>query len=211
LRCVLELGSFAGPTYTTLVLTGSREERVTAKGHHRLKAFGALSEHEPRTVRDWIEQLAGQGYLTKTGEYNILNLTPRGHDALGGRDVPMLTDSRRGPRRKAVASEMDLFGAGASEDRPRSRKASRTALKEPPGPVDRGRFETLRVTRKAIADDLAVPAFVVFSDATLRDMAARKPRDRLEFLDVHGVGRQKCEAFADAFLKTIQEYGESGA
>ncbi len=188
LSCILEVASFAGPTYTGLILTGSREERIAAKGHQRLKTYGALSEHEPRAVRDWIEQLVGQGYLEKTGEYNILHLTQRGHAAWKGRDTPRLArkSARVAPPRKPM---------------PRTPAKKQTA-----GPFDKALFEALRRTRRAKAEELGVPPFVVFSDATLRDMAGKKPKDQDEFLGVHGVGLRKCEAFADDFLRTIREY-----
>ncbi len=57
--------------------------------------------------------------------------------------------------------------------------------------------------RKKLADERKVPAFVVFSDQALQDMAARKPRTRDEFLDVHGVGQKKLEEYGDSFLAEI--------
>jgi ATP-dependent DNA helicase RecQ len=64
-------------------------------------------------------------------------------------------------------------------------------------------FERLRALRRALADARQVPAFVVFSDRALQDMAARKPRTRNEFLDVHGVGQKKLEEYGDSFLAEI--------
>jgi ATP-dependent DNA helicase RecQ len=64
-------------------------------------------------------------------------------------------------------------------------------------------FERLRALRKMLADGRQVPAFVVFSDRSLQDMAARKPRTRDELLEVHGVGQRKLEEYGDAFLAEI--------
>jgi ATP-dependent DNA helicase RecQ len=178
LLCVSELGPLAGPTYTTLVLTGSREERVLAKGHQRLSSHGALASSEPAIVRDWVEQLVRQGFLEKTGEYNVLSLTQRGCAARRGEETPQL--ARPSP--------------------PRSREKAQA------GPFDRLLFDELRRVRRRKAEELEVPPFVIFSDAALRDMARLKPSDRAGFLAVHGVGERKCEAFADEFLAAIREF-----
>jgi ATP-dependent DNA helicase RecQ len=72
---------------------------------------------------------------------------------------------------------------------------------------DPGLFERLRALRKRLADERKVPAFVVFSDKSLQDMAARRPRTRGEFLDVHGVGQKKLEEYGDPFLAEILQQG----
>jgi ATP-dependent DNA helicase RecQ len=72
---------------------------------------------------------------------------------------------------------------------------------------DPGLFERLRALRKTLADERKVPAYVVFSDRTLQDMAARKPRTHEELLEVHGVGQRKLEEYGDAFLAEIRRAG----
>jgi len=91
---------------------------------------------------------------------------------------------------------------------PRLSKPSEAKRKAAPfaGPVNVELFEALRSLRREKAEDMGVPPFVVFSDATLRDMARRLPRDRQELLAVSGVGRAKCEAFGDAFLEAIRTF-----
>jgi ATP-dependent DNA helicase RecQ len=75
---------------------------------------------------------------------------------------------------------------------------------EPPGAIrDPGLFERLRALRKKLADERNVPAFVVFSDRSLLDMAARRPRTRREFLDVYGVGQKKLDEYGDLFLDEL--------
>jgi ATP-dependent DNA helicase RecQ len=187
LSCVDQLGSMAGPTYTTLVLTGSREDRVLSKGHHRLESYGSLNAHDLRTVRDWVEQLVQQGYLEKTGEYNVLSLTAKGASAQRGDETPQLSRPVSTPPKAARTRKTALAAAGL-------------------GPVDTELFEVLRRRRREMAEELGVPPFVVFSDAALRDMARRKPQDKAGFLAVHGVGSRKCEAFGDEFLRCIREY-----
>ena len=78
-------------------------------------------------------------------------------------------------------------------------------------PVDEQLFEGLRVLRKRLADEQHVPAYVVFSDATLAEMAARKPATHAELLEVNGVGQAKLERYGDAFLEALAERASGGS
>lgn len=91
--------------------------------------------------------------------------------------------------------------------RERPRRERKPAL-DPTIRADRELFERLRVLRKGLADEQERPAFCVFSDATLREMAARVPRNLDEFLDVRGVGEAKCEQYGAAFLEAIRLHVE---
>ncbi|MFH0982365.1 MAG: HRDC domain-containing protein [Planctomycetota bacterium] len=78
-----------------------------------------------------------------------------------------------------------------------------------PAPLDADAlalFEALRGLRRGIAEELNVPAFVVFSDRTLREMARARPRTRAELLAIKGVGDAKCESFGQRFLDVIRSY-----
>jgi ATP-dependent DNA helicase RecQ len=184
---VVRLDGVAGPTYTALVLTGSKEERVVSKGHDQLSTWNVLGENSKENVRDWIEQLVSQAYLDKVGEYNILNVTPSGMAVLRGDETPrMLRPIEKTSKR-------------------RGEKASTIEGKSWEG-VDRELFDALRALRKGIAHENNAPAFTVFGDAALRDMARRKPTTPGEFLEVRGVGEKKCLDFAHLFLPVIEEH-----
>jgi ATP-dependent DNA helicase RecQ len=185
LSCVVRLGEVAGPSYTTLILTGSREARVLEKGHDKLSTWGLLKEHDPRVIRNWIEQLASQGYLRKAGEYNILEVTPKGRLLLRGEETPRLLKPAEGPRVR--------------------RRESTTATKSWEG-VDKPLFELLRNLRREIAQEKGIPAFSIFGDAALRDMARKRPTTEQAFLQVSGVGEKKCADYADQFLPVIQKH-----
>ncbi|NIA13274.1 MAG: DNA helicase RecQ [Nitrospiraceae bacterium] len=180
-QCVAELGSMAGPSYTALVLCGSTEQRVLSKGHNNLASYGALAERGQMAVRSWIEQLAAQGYMEKIGEYHILQLTPR---ARAGDAAPRLAK----PVRRTPAAKKKAVAGDSWEG------------------VDEGLFEALRKLRQSKARERGVPAYVIFGDKSLRDMARRRPTKTKEFMEVHGVGRTKCTKFGDFFLKAIREY-----
>ncbi len=186
-RAVNALGDIAGPRYTTLVLTGSEDERIKARRHNKCASYSALSAYDEKTVRDWIEQMTQQGYLEKQGEYSILYVTSTGHDAF--------TSGEGGPQLMRPAPKTT------------GKKATRAAA----APVtsdqyDAGLFDALKKTRLETARKNNVPPFVVFSDATLRDMARRMPDSYDTFLSVQGVGEKKREAFADRFLEIIRVY-----
>jgi len=189
LSCVLRLSGYAGPSYTALVLAGSKEARILDKGHDQLSTWGLLKEQSNNAVRDWIEQLVAQNYLIKTGEYSILELTAKGQDLLRGEETPRLLKAaeKKKPKKISAASAKSWEG------------------------VDRELFEALRTLRREIAAERHAPAFTVFGDAALRDMARRKPTTELEFLQVHGVGEKKCADFASVFLPLIQEHQEGSA
>jgi ATP-dependent DNA helicase RecQ len=182
LSCILRLGERFGGEYTSLVLTGSEEERILASRHDKLSTYGLLARFPKRVVRDWVEQLVAQGYAGKVGEYNVLKVTGSGQQVLRGKVTPRLLKPAEKAGRKARAAVFGWQG------------------------VDKGLFEELRKLRRRIAEEKHVPAFVVFSDATLRDMARLKPTTTEGFLEVNGVGEKKCEQYAQAFLQVTARH-----
>ncbi len=190
LSCVVRLGSFAGARYTAMVLTGANGGNISDKGHDRLSTWGLLREAEVRTVRDWTEQLAAQGFMVKRGEYGVLEPTERGWELLRGEATVRLrapAAGRKRPKRGEAAASVEALAGGDAE-----------------------LFAALRVLRRDIATGRKAPAFTVFGDAALLDMVRRKPRTRAEFLEVQGVGERKCADYADLFLPVIRRH-QNGA
>lgn len=185
LSCVARLEQQYGGDYTALVLVGSKDKRILERAHDQLSTYGLLSEHTQRTVRDWIEQLVSQNYLSKYGEFNQLQITELGRQALRGELAPRLL-------KPAVESS----------------NSTRPAKQVSWEGVDRELFESLRELRKQLATEKGVPAYVVFGDATLRDLARRRPADELGFLGTHGVGQKKWEEYGQQFLGAITDYCE---
>jgi ATP-dependent DNA helicase RecQ len=135
-------------------------------------------------VHTWIEQLAGQGFVAKTGEYNVLCVTPEGYRVLKGEVTPRLLRPSRKPERQRAAKVSTESWEG----------------------VDKGLFEALRTLRASLARERGVPAYVVFGDAALRDMARRRPSTLDRFLDVKGVGQTKCEQYGRVTIEKIRAY-----
>jgi len=182
LSCVFRLDQRYGADYTGNVLIGSKEQRLLDANHDQLSTYGLLSDQTKKLVRDWIEQLVGQGYLEKRGEYNVLAITERGWKAIRGDETPRLLKPAATPKRVSLDSWEG---------------------------VDRSLFDTLRVLRRKMATERRVPAYIVFGDASLRDMARRRPSTVEGFLEVTGVGQAKARQYGEEFVATISEYCRS--
>lgn len=186
LSCVLRLEQQFGAGYTAQVLTGSRDARLLENHHDALSTYGLLQDRPQRTVLDWTEQLVGQGYLLRAGEFNVLQVTPAGWQVLRGDITPRLFK----PMRRAETKKIKL--AQVTQDAWEG--------------VDQGLFEALRKVRASLATKRGVPAYVVFGDAALRDMARRRPSDPDQFLEVKGVGERKRKQYGKTMLTAIKAY-----
>jgi ATP-dependent DNA helicase RecQ len=184
LSCVLRVREGYGAEYVSLVLTGSRDQRIVAARHDQLSTWGILKEYRKQSVRQWIEQLVTQQFLAKEGEYNLVRVTEKGRRLLAGELTPTLLEPVKSGK-PAVAAEGD-------EDSWEG--------------VDHGMFDALRQLRREEAVNRAVPAYIVFGDRTLRDLARRRPSTVERMLDVHGIGRQKAADFGQQFVECIVGY-----
>jgi len=184
LSCVVRLRERFGGDYTAQVLTGSRDKRIRENSHDQLSTYGLLADFSRPAVRGWIEQLTAQGYILKTEEYGVLRIPPAGWEVMRGRENPRLLQP---PEKKA-------------------RAAVSRAIKDSWEGVDRGLFEELKKLRRAIASKNHVPAYIIFGDAALRDMARRCPSTRVGFLRVTGVGETKSRKYGEDFLDLIKDY-----
>jgi len=189
LSCVMRLQQRFGGDYTAKVLNGSKEQRIVQLGHDRLSTWGLLADENLRTIRDWIEQLVSQDFLAKVGEYNQLQVTPVGWRLLRGEVTPRLLRPVR-PSKDAKPAK------------------SRVAEDSWEG-VDRGLFDELRRLRHEKALEQQVPAYIVFGDAALRDMARRRPSSLLAFRLVKGVGDKKLADYGQEFVDCIVAYCET--
>jgi len=183
LSCVLRLNERFGADYTAMVLCGSQDQRIMQMRHNELSTWSILSEENKRSVRDWIEQLVGQQYLAKDGEYQVLKVTAAGRRLLRGEETPRLL--------KPAAKQAAAKSAAAADSW---------------DGVDRALFERLRELRQKEAAAQQVPAYVVFSDAALRDMARRRPSTLAGFHQIRGVGEKKLEDYGQQCVTLITDY-----
>jgi ATP-dependent DNA helicase RecQ len=187
LSAVYRLHERFGLGYVVDVLRGSTAERIVANGHDQLSVYGIGAE---RSKDEWaaiFRQLVHRGHLRiDVAEYSTLKLTPSARAVLTGAETVVLARPPA-PRPKA-------------EKAPKLSRAAATAL-ETDEQVEL--FERLRELRRRIAAEQSVPAYVVFADAALADMARRAPTTREQFLEVSGVGAVKLERYGETFLEEI--------
>jgi len=188
LSCVVRLRQAFGGDYTAKVLGGSTDRRVLESRHDQLSTYGLLQDVRRRTIRDWIEQLVGQGFLEKAGEYNVLRVTAAGWRVLRGEESPRLLKPRPAPERRRGRRSPEETPADSWEG------------------VDRGLFEVLRSLRRERATARGVPAYIVFGDAALREMARHRPTTEAGFLRVKGVGEKRCADHGEAFVECIRAW-----
>jgi ATP-dependent DNA helicase RecQ len=185
LSCILRVKESFGADYVAQVLVGSKEARIIGNGHDQLSTYGLLNDDSKDTVRNWIEQLASQGFIERTGEYNTLTVTPEGRKLLkGDGTVRLLKPSKK----KSSADRSSKLEAASWEG------------------VDRNLFELLRSVRRKVAEEHGVAPFIIFADTTLRDLARRRPTTLESFRHVHGIGEKKTTAFGNLFTQAIRNY-----
>ena len=182
LSAVLQTGERFGAAHIIDVLAGSPTEKVARFGHDRRETFGRGSHHAKTTWRSIVRQLIAAGYLhLDIAGYGGLRTTERGR-ALQRGDGAF--------RRRAETAARRARKESASAD---------TAL----GPADDALLARLKQLRLRLARERGVPAYTVFPDRSLIEMAQARPRSREAFAEIHGVGSAKLETFADIFLAEI--------
>lgn len=181
LSCVYRCGEHFGAAHIAKVLAGSRDRQVLRFGHERLSTWGLLKDEPRNQIRDWIDQLVNQEFLLRDGENLLLKITAAGRELLDGKRTPELM---RTPAPRAAVTPTRVLDSWEG--------------------VDRDLFEELRRLRTQLASEAALPPFIIFSDATLRDLARRRPVSDTVLLQTHGIGLQKARQYGDRVIETIR-------
>ena len=188
MAAVYRTGERYGVAHIIDVLRGSQTEKVMMADHHRLPVFGTGEAVKKEEWRSLVRQLVAGGYLKiDIGGYGGMQMTPKGQALLTGDETfqfrpEMLKPASRKKTREA-AEAADMSGE------------------------DHSLLDALKELRLRLAKERQVPAYVIFSDRTLIDMAQRRPRNADEFSEVNGVGAAKLREFAEIFLQTIRDHG----
>ena len=187
LSAVIRTGERFGAAHVIDVLRGSKGERILKQGHDQLSVHGIAADSPRDELRDLVEELKREGMLaTSDAEFPTLSVTQKGRQFLRNRETLILS---RPVERKA----------------PSESRGERT--RDPDGGAyDQGLYSALSALRRQIADERGVPAFVVFGNRTLQDMARIVPRTPTEFSRVSGVGRAKLEDLGAPFLECINAF-----
>ncbi|MDR2693436.1 MAG: DNA helicase RecQ [Chitinispirillales bacterium] len=212
LSCVVRMNERFGSRMIVDVLHGSLNDNVTRFGFEKLSTFG-ISKRPVRELRSIVEFLVMRGYLVKTrDEYPIIKLGEGADGILRGGVSVQMKLSQGTPEREKHGGHWDCGDSGGGRHGGhggRRERSERAVRRQGGGPVDTQLFERLRGLRAQIAKEQKVPAYVVFSDATLSDMCAKAPRNEDEFLGVTGVGAVKLERYGGQFLEAIAGYLEN--
>lgn len=185
LSAVYRTGQSYGLAHIEKVLTGISDERVQSRGHDRLSVFGIVGREEAGLLRPLARTLTARGMLVAT-EHGGLMLGPAARPVLKGEEgVAMAEPPVRQPRQRRTRG-----GSGANSA---------------PNPVGNPLFEALRAKRKALAAEHGLPAYVIFHDSVLRDMAHQCPETLAELGTISGVGAKKCETWGPDFLAVVKD------
>ena len=197
MSCIARLaqrGQRFGAAQIIDILRGARSERVLSRGHDTLSVYGIGKQ---RSVDEWrgvARALLHQGLIAETQDgYPVLSLN---------------TESRRVLREElavhiaaALKPKLPRSSGTAGAGNGTSATGSGTSA-----PADSELFERLRALRKRLADEHGLPPYVVFHDATLREMAARRPLTLDEFAGLPGVGQAKLARYGDQFIAAIVKH-----
>ena len=182
LSAAYRTGQSFGFGHLQKVLTGAADERVRQRGHDRLSVYGIVGADEARLLQPVARALQARGSLVAT-EHGGLRLAG---------DFKAIL---KGERQVEIVQP------------PKTERAGRRARNQAANPLGDPLFEALRELRRELAAEAQVPPYVIFHDATLREMAAARPSSAAELGTISGVGAKKLEAYGDAFLAAIRRHG----
>ena len=179
-----KLGYSVGATLIVRTLCGSADQRVLELGLDQITTYGLLKGTIKSRIRELVEALEAQSYLHTDPIHGGVELTPKARNVLFHNEKVEITI------KETSAPEI------------RHRKKTVTVSVE----EENGLFMVLKALRFKIAQQEKVPAYIIFSNASLADMAAKVPRNITEFLEVSGVGEVKASRYGRAFLDEIKKY-----
>ena len=180
MSCIARTGQRYGKTVICDVLRGSKSEKILKAELNNQSTYGIMKEVTARHIFGTIDFLAEKEYISSDNETEVLKLLPKSRDVLFGRE-------------RLVMKKVE-----------NSEKVVKTH--RPEVPVNSDLLDALKALRKGIASKKSVPAYVIFTDATLIDMCKKCPETPDEMLEVSGVGRTKLEKFGKQFLEEIAKF-----
>ena len=179
---VLAMQGRYGKALVARVLAGKRDERIRERGLDKLSAFGCLKDESEENIRLMIDELImNEALKTTDGQYPLLKPGLRARETLRGDEPVRMTLNER-------------------SSAPSARRVQQKAV------ADKALLARLIALRRGIAEEQHVPPFIIFTNATLRDMAVKCPRSREEMLRVDGVGDNKMARYGYTFLREIRAY-----
>ncbi len=183
LSTIYRVGQNFGQNYVLDVARGSKAERILQNHHDKLSVYGVAKEYSKKQLEAVLERLFDLGAIVR-GEHKVLRLTHKGVEILKTKEK-LTIDKERYVVEKIKSIQKE-------------HKA------EEMGDYDATLFERLRTLRAEIAKQNEIPAYIVFSDKTLKDMSIKHPKTKEEMLEVNGVGEVKFERYGEEFLELLR-------
>lgn len=184
MAAIIQTGQYFGTSHINDVLRGADNQKIRDRSHNRLTSYGSGQDYSKKYWQAFMRQAVAGGYLRiNVQKYGCLEITPRGQAVLEDNQPFMFKEISEAPVK--------------------SPKPSRNKEVHALSDQDAGVFSHIKALRLKLAKELDVPAFVVFSDATLLDMVAKRPATRDQMLAVNGVGPSKLEKYGDVFLEAL--------
>ena len=188
LSAIVRTGERFGTEHLISILVGEETDAVRRFGHGQLKTFGVGADRSKTEWRSLLRQIYAAGLVS-------LELTEYGRWTITDSGVAVL----KGQERIELRSDVLM--------KPRDRRRRRAAIEAHAAvPGDDPLLMALKALRTRLAKEEGVPAYVIFSDRSLIDMAARKPTTLRAFGEIHGVGQAKLDRYGDAFLEVLKEH-----
>lgn len=184
LSCIKRTGESFGKKMICDILRGSKNEKIISRGLDNQTTYGLLSEYKEFQVRDIIDYLEFEGYIK-----------------LIGNDYPTLALCR-----KANAVLFDGEKIMMKQAKPKEPTVTKSKKEKSLANINNDLLSELKALRRELAIEKNVPAYIIFSDATLIDMCKKLPSTLQELLDVSGVGKVKLELYGDKFLQILKSY-----
>ncbi|THF83889.1 DNA helicase RecQ [Cohnella fermenti] len=191
--CVARMRQRFGVTLTAKVLRGANDAKVRQFGFDTLTVYGMMKTTSEKELVRLIHELIADGYLKLTdSQYPVVQLAERARGVLEGTERVM----SRVERIEEAARSRSRYGSGGRGDQY--------------GPYDEVLFERLRELRKKLAGREGVPPFIIFNDATLREMCQQLPDSEAKMRGVKGIGEAKYAKYGTEFLEAILDYKKEG-
>ncbi len=195
LSCIKRTGERFGSGMVADVLRGARTTKIKNLGFENLSTFGLMPEYSKSNINEMIAYLVAQGLVdVKGGNYPVLSLNSAAYEWLkSGKQMTIKRVIKKEPSQKVAAGKNSNL---------KTQSGANLELDNDSQVL----FEALRQLRRDIASEQNVPPFVVFSDATLRDICRKLPTSETALLNVSGVGNYKLEKYGQQFLTVIKEH-----
>lgn len=187
LSCVFRTGQKFAATHIVDVLKGSRNKKVLQFGHDQLSTYGLMKETDGKRIKGMVYELVAHGFLSQSDDqFATIKLSAEANGVLKGAQKVFLTKISDSHSKRIVSISQNAD-------------------------YDIELYDQLRALRKDISQEHGIPPYMVFSDKSLQDMAARIPLNIDHFMKIFGVGEKKAETYGLPFLGVIADYADRHA